>query len=120
MRTGFAERDITPSIGSERPGGYYKMYIESVRDPLKARAAVFDDGSSIAALVGVDTLVIPGQAVAQARKKILKACGIKADHVMIAASHTHTGGPMFGLRESDLEDAPALIKDACAGVLGEN
>ena len=112
MKAGFCERDITPSIGMEKPGGYGKAYISKICDPLKVQASVFDDGKEKVALVGIDTCTIqPSQVVEEIRKKVEAACGIKKDHVMIAASHTHEGGPLFGQLPERFRDAPPLVKD---------
>lgn len=110
MKAGFAEKDITPPKGTERAGNYVKNYIGSVRDPLKARASVFDDGVTLAAIVGVDTCEIQKSTVSRARTMIFESCGIKPENIMIAASHTHSGGSLFGFHKDDLEDAPELIK----------
>ena len=71
MKAGFAERDITPRSGMERPGGYGKAFHnDQVHDLCKIRASVFDDGKSRVALVGIDTLAVPKLLVQKARKGI--------------------------------------------------
>ena len=111
MKAGFFETDITPIIGMERPGTYHKTYWSAIHDPLKVRAGVFDDGQERVALVGVDTCIITDATIAKARRQIKSRCGLKASSVMIAASHTHAGGPLWGLRPEMLKGAPKLIRD---------
>src|SRR5215207_9836270 len=86
IKAGFAERDITPGIGTEKPGGYGKVFHRYFHDPCKVRAAVFDDGQRKVAIVGVDALIVPRSVVVNARDEIAKLCGIPANAVLIGAS----------------------------------
>ncbi len=110
IKAGFYEADITPVIGMERPATYHKIYLEKFHDRLKVRACVFDDGHERVALVGLDTCVVERATVLAARAKIFARCGIKPANILIAASHTHYGGPLWGAHAGDLENAPELIR----------
>ena len=110
MKAGFFEADITPAIGMERPATYYKLYHTAIHDPLKVRACVLDDGKERIAIIGVDTCGIQRRTVVKARTAVKKSCGIPELNIMIAASHTHAGGPLWGFCEEELKDAPILIK----------
>ncbi|MFA5645552.1 MAG: hypothetical protein WDA18_04265 [Candidatus Ratteibacteria bacterium] len=111
MKTGFFETDITPPLGMEKPSSYRKRYGTKYHDPLKVSAAIFDDGKEIVALVGIDSLTcFSAEETALVRTEIEKTCGIPGRNVMIAASHTHTGGPLFGLSEGLYSEMPELVK----------
>jgi neutral ceramidase len=111
MKAGFAERDITPLKGMEQPGGYGKAYNQGqVHDPLKVRAVVFDDGSRRVALVGLDTAAVPAHLVRAVRAEIQTKCGILPEAILVAASHTHSGGPLEGIVPGEFDGAPELIR----------
>ncbi len=110
IRAGFAERDITPDIGSEQPGGYGKSFHRTFHDACKVRVSVFDDGAKKVAIVGVDALFLPGSLVQEARAQIEKACGIKGDAVMVGASHSHSSGPVGMVLPGEYDGASEMVK----------
>ena len=112
MKAGFAERDITPKPGMEKPGGYGKAFHKEgdVHDPLKVRAAVFDDGAKRVALVGIDAPFIERPLVVEARRAIAARCGIAPEAVLVGASHTHSGGPMGLVQPGQYDHGSDLVK----------
>jgi hypothetical protein len=106
----FAERDISPAVGMEQPGGYSKVYHRAFHDPCKVRAAVFQDGPRRVALVGVDALMVPRHLVAAAREEIRRRRGIATDAVMIGASHSHSSGPTGMVQPGEYDHASPLAR----------
>ena len=111
FRAGFAERDISPEIGMERPGGYGKSYHRSFHDPCKVRAAVFDDGKTRVALVGIDALAIERVTVNRVRQQITRQTGIPAAAVMLSATHSHSSGPMCFIMPGEFDDSPQWVQE---------
>ena len=110
VKAGFAERDISPDVGMEQPGGYHKSFHRSFHDPCKVRVAVFDDGRKCTAIVGVDALAVPRSLVGQARRGIAEKCGIPPDAVLIAASHSHSSGPTAMVQPGEYDHASPLVQ----------
>jgi hypothetical protein len=111
FRAGFAERDISPDIGMEEPGGYGKAYHRSFHDACKVRAAVFDDGAQRVALVGIDACSVARFITVEARKEIAAQCGISPEAVMVGASHSHSSGPLDFVLPGEYDHAPAFVQE---------
>jgi hypothetical protein len=107
---GFSERDISPTAGMEQPGGYGKSYHQTQHDPCKVRAAVFADGTTTVAVVGIDALIIRTPTVKKCRELIEAKTGIPAANVLIAASHTHSGGPTGLILPGEFDHADDFTK----------
>lgn len=107
---GFAERDITPDIGMEQPGGYGKSFHRTLHDACKVRAAVFKDGESSVAILGLDALMVPRHLVLACRQEIEQRCGIPADSIMISASHSHSSGPTGMVQPGEYDHASEFVQ----------
>jgi hypothetical protein len=117
---GYAERDITPGIGAEIPGLFERRTAEGVADPLYVRAKALDDGRNPCAFVQVDAICVPDSVITQVRKEISRFCGIPAKSCMIAATHTHSGGPVADVFRSSVDDAYlALLCSRIVSALAE-
>jgi hypothetical protein len=91
LRVGISTVEITPPV-RYRLGGYFKdRFASGVKDPLFAKAIVFTQGSTRAALVLADLVGVPAWIADRARERAQAATGIPAAHIAIAGTHTHTG-----------------------------
>lgn len=110
LLAGFSEKDISPEIGMEEPGGYGKAYHRSFHDPCKVRAAVFDDGTKCVAIVGIDALGIRRETVQKVRAIITEKTGIPSEHILLNTSHSHSSGPLVWIMRGDFDHASPLIQ----------
>lgn len=91
LRAGAAAVKITPPLGVSMAGYYSARASESVHDDLFAKALVLEKDGEKAALVVLDIIRTHREIVERAREEIEKTTGMKGDHVMISATHSHTG-----------------------------
>jgi hypothetical protein len=105
LQAGFARVDITPEAGAQIPGGFNQNLAQGLHDPLWAEACFLQNADTALAIVGVDALFVPDVVVAEARRILAEAGGPPASHVLIGASHTHSGGPIVSCFGSDADPA---------------
>ncbi|MEY2408442.1 MAG: hypothetical protein QOF48_1112 [Verrucomicrobiota bacterium] len=94
LRAGVATTDITPPIGYRMCGYFYERISTDTHDPLFAKAVVFEQNRERYALVFCDLIGIEGGLGAIARQRASQRAGIRADHILICATHSHTG-PLY-------------------------
>src|SRR5439155_21009526 len=92
---GFGQVDITPTMGTDRSGGFARRGHWPVHDPLLAVAFVIDDGRTCVPIVGIDTVIVPRHIAEAAKQSIARETSIPTSNILIAASHTHQGGPLL-------------------------
>ena len=102
LKAGWAEHEMTPPPGaplagySARPN---EKRCTGVHDPVFARALVFDDGHDVAALVGLDLLMVTRNIAEQVWTVVAAQTPLRHDTILFTSSHTHCGpgGYMPGL-----------------------
>src|SRR3954469_10430214 len=109
LQAGVAVVDITPPIPFRMHGYFYERLSTGVKDPLHARAVVFQQGKETAAFVFCDVVGIPFAITAPARKKASEATGIPVEHIAVTGTHTHTG-PQFFMSINDYWHDQAVAK----------
>lgn len=97
FKAGAAKVDVTPTA-AELP----KQYL-GVLDKVYARAIVVDNGQTRAALVSIDTGVVPNDLWKSVSERAEKELGIPAVNVLITATHTHSVPFVFPQAKPDPE-----------------
>ena len=91
LKVGAGTSVITPFLDHALAGYYFPRTAEGVHDDLQAKALLFDDGRDRVVLVACDTIGMNPRAAADARRRIRERLNIPEDHVLISATHCHTG-----------------------------
>ena len=116
LRAGVAAVNITPPIGGYQAGFNQREPTIGIHDDLYAKALVLETGGVKTAIVTTDILSFDTGLTARIRRLIRRQTGIR--HVLLAASHTHSGpfiGPWHG--DSSKRDE-AYIDVLCRKIAG--
>ncbi|MEA3365745.1 MAG: hypothetical protein U9Q79_08910, partial [Candidatus Hydrogenedentes bacterium] len=107
---GAAVVDITPKVLPViNSGGFLESTADKVHDPLFARGLVLDDGVKRIALVLVDTLMMPRELLDAVKRDASAATGIPEEHMLIAATHTHSAPSVMGALGSRCDETYAAF-----------
>ena len=119
MQIGYAEVNYTPKVGRDLVGNYRGNDYASrgIHDTLYGKAMVVlgSNGDKLA-ILAVDICFIEVEAIDMMRNYIANASDIKAENIMIHATHTHSGPPS----ELGAPDAVAYLQKAASAVLKAN
>ena len=91
FRAGAATSNVTPWLGVSMPGGFTDRRATKIHDELYARCLVLDDGQPKLAIVVVDNCILPRDVLDRAKAMAQKTTGIPAAHMLVSATHTHSG-----------------------------
>jgi hypothetical protein len=112
LRVGASALSITPPVGTPMAGYYHVRVAEGVHDDLYAKALVLEKDGTKAALVALDLISTTSSLVQEAREQIERSTGVPGAHVMISATHAHTGPVLSrrGLRDDYLGGRADLVQ----------
>ncbi len=125
MRCGLGVSDCTPRVGLPMQGNYRDDYAaRGVHDPLLAHALVVaNDAGQKIALLSIDVCLLGAHNVKFVRDRVAQATDIRPDHLLVAATHTHSGPALTHLSGNPLageEDVAEFLSKAADAVVRAN
>ena len=128
--TGLSAGTAAATITPERPmqlQGYDRGPSTGTLDPLEARAIVFDDGNTQAAIVTADLIGLEYAfdgpecaSVHRIRASAAAASGVPEGNIMVACSHTHASPSVLYLSHLPQDDEyQRTLEQALGAVVGE-
>lgn len=105
FKAGASVADITPWYGTSLAGGMADRLAASVHDETYVRSLVLDDGENLLAIALVDVCMIERPYVDAAKERASAATQIPVEHMLVAATHTHSAGTCAHIFQSDADPA---------------
>ena len=88
---GIGRADITPAVGGPLQGYTPWRNSESIHDHLHLTAYLIQQGDTRVILASADLVGIPAVLDRQMRVAMGEVAGVKPEHMILAATHTHSG-----------------------------
>lgn len=94
LMVGAGRRTITPPVGTMLMGYAPARAAEAVHDDLAVTAIAIARGDTRALLISADVCLIKDPQSTHFRKRVSEETGVPFDHIILAATHTHSGPAM--------------------------
>lgn len=91
LKVGIAKVNINPPLGTLLAGQLHERRTVGVDDDLFIRALVIDNGNTNIVFITADLVAIKRTTTETIRKTIEQTLKIRREHIIISATHTHSG-----------------------------
>jgi len=99
LKSGFYKTEITPPVGIDLTGYIAREGVSTgIHDPLYAASWIVASSDKKIVLISCDILAFSQTSIDFIRKKISEKTGIPEDHIILIATHTHSGPATIFLR----------------------
>src|ERR1017187_1630777 len=85
-------------------GGFLQNYATKIKDPIRAKCVVLDDGTTRLAIVVVDICMMPRELLEKAKALAREKTGIPSERILISATHTHSAPAAMGALGSPADE----------------
>ncbi len=114
---GFSRRVVTPRVPVSLAGYFTLRYWTEVADDLLVQAVAFRQDGRAAVLMQFDLVSVSNEIMAGVRARCADIPGLRPEHLLFTASHTHTAPEIRGHRRGGNPVYTAwLIEEAAAAV----
>jgi neutral ceramidase len=104
LRAGAAKANMTLPLGANNGGVILRGGpAKQVHDELHARCLVLDDGTTQLAFVICDLRMINRDLVDRAKQLAAAALGWRAEHMLVAATHTHAAPGLVNIQQGAID-----------------
>ncbi|MBN1419368.1 MAG: VCBS repeat-containing protein [Planctomycetes bacterium] len=105
LRAGAAMSVITPPLGTSINGNFQDGKAATIHDDLRVRCLALESGATRIAIATVDSCVIPREVFDRAKALASEPTGIPVDRMLFCATHTHSGGTLAAVLQSEPDPA---------------
>ena len=101
FRAGASTSNITPAVGTSINGNFSDETVQHIHDETHVRCIVLDDGNTQLAIAVADLCMVSRATLDKAKRRASSITHIPVEHMLVSATHTHSGGTACSVFQSD-------------------